>query len=157
MSENTTSMEEPEAVSRSSIRGFSPPRLRTLRQRAALTQERLAMAADVSPSVVGHWESGIAAPAAPALKRLAEALGVETIALTRLDADRLRLTDRRNLAGLTQAQVAAELGLSASGYATIERGARKPRAAQVERLAEVLKCSPAEVQASWNRLRHAEG
>lgn len=142
-------------VSRTAVRLFSPRRMRELRKRRRLTQEQLAIQAGVSSSIVSHWEAGAAAPAGPTFVRLAAALNVEPIELTTLDAEALRLADLRHLAGLTQAGIGSLLGLSAAGYAAIERGGREPRMQHQDALAAVFKVPPAEVRAAWERSRHA--
>ena len=52
---------------------------------------------------------------------------------------------RRVELGLTQAEVAAKMGISQSSYAEIESGRRTPTLEAVERVAKVMKSDPIEL------------
>jgi len=56
---------------------FDPDRLLQARRLAGLTKRALADDAGVSPAAVGQWESGVAAPKANHVARLAEILDVQ--------------------------------------------------------------------------------
>lgn len=56
---------------------FDPDRLLQARRLAGLTKRAIAIDAGVSPAAVGQWESGVAAPKANHIARLAELLDVQ--------------------------------------------------------------------------------
>ena len=58
-------------------KGYLVPTLRQLRERHHLTQEQLAVAAEVSTSTVYHIEAGKVRPRTAIVRRLARALAVE--------------------------------------------------------------------------------
>lgn len=55
---------------------------------------------------------------------------------------RKRMEDRRNLVGLTQAQVAEALGISLAAYGHYAHGRREPDLETFERIAAALGCAP---------------
>lgn len=57
--------------------------IRECRERAGVTQERLAAEIGVDRSAVAHWEVGDANPSAERLPRIADALGVSIDELVR--------------------------------------------------------------------------
>lgn len=61
-------------------------RLKELRRRAGMSQERLAAAAGVSRTFLGHIEIGQKAPGLEAIVKIAHALGVEAHELLRFGA-----------------------------------------------------------------------
>ena len=59
-----------------------------------------------------------------------------------LDHEPAAVTIARENAGLTRAQLAAELGVSAGLVSEIERGTRNATLARIEQIAEILGCPP---------------
>jgi len=56
-----------------------------------------------------------------------------------------RLRFRREMAGLTQEELAARAGVSKNALGALERGASEPRPSTIRRLAEALGCQPEEL------------
>ncbi|MHD0283764.1 helix-turn-helix domain-containing protein [Rhodococcus pyridinivorans] len=140
-------------LARSGIHGFSGARLRRYRQALDMTMADLADAAEVSEATVSAWETGRAAPTPPLLKRVADVLRVTVPDLAPIQESRMTLSDLRALAGLTQAEAARELGISATVLGRIEKGRKeydKDRAASMTKLYGV---KSSVVKAVWERNR----
>ena len=128
--------------------------LRELRRRAGLTQRALAIALDVTPSVVHRWERRGATPSTPHLVRLAAVLGVTVDDLLgRLapgaavtpptggvppDGRRHTLRELREAAGLSQWQLSVRLGVTEGAVSRWEAGTRLPQPRHLAPLARLL-------------------
>ncbi|MEU1813514.1 helix-turn-helix transcriptional regulator [Micromonospora aurantiaca (nom. illeg.)] len=86
----------------------------------------------------GSYERGAHQPRGPMLRDLAEILGVDVLDLLDPDAPRDLAVLRARL-GMSQDDVAGELGLSRAGYAHIEQGRAALTDDIARRLAAVLK------------------
>lgn len=140
-------------MARSTVRGFSGARLRRFRLERGLTGDELADAAEVSYQAVSAWETGRSAPTPHLLARVARVLHVTIADLVAIPPGKLTLSDLRVQAGMTQSEIAAELGVSTSIVGTIEKGRTKyhpDRAACMARLYEV---NLGEVEAAWQNSR----
>lgn len=133
-------------MGRAGVDGFDPERLRSIRERRRAeagevgkwTQAHVAQLVGVERTYYLLWESGDRTPGPAALVRLAEVLEVAPHELTSLDPAGASLRQLRELAGLTQADVAQQLGMSRSGWALYERGARTVDGGLAGRVADVL-------------------
>lgn len=135
---------------RHAIEAFSAERLRTLRRERHLSQEQLARriaAADASDGAVTRerlkilaYEKATRRPTAKALHDLAAGLEVNPAQLLDPKAP-MTVELLRALRNLTQAQVAAHLGISQARYSQLEarQGDLDPR--RREQLAELLRVS----------------
>jgi transcriptional regulator with XRE-family HTH domain len=160
-------------VSNTGVTGFDPPRLRTTRERAGLSQrdlaERLTTAggADASSAAaagaaglqqlrqlarrietvrtqVHYYETGKRVPRADMLHQLAQALDINP--LTLLDPRTpLTLAVHRARHGLLQADIAAHLSCGRAYYGRIEAGRAKISSDDRERLATILKINTEQV------------
>ncbi|MFF3208387.1 helix-turn-helix domain-containing protein [Streptomyces sp. NPDC002962] len=106
---------------------FNGARARALRLRAGIGVEDLATAAGVSPNTVRSAESGVHQPRPAVARALASALGVPAEEL-RLPGEALTLRDVRARLGLTQAQIAARVGVVRQRVSQVERGVAGVRA-----------------------------
>ena len=103
--------------------GFSPGRLKALRELAGLTQSALAEAAQVPAGAVAEYESGRRVPQVEKVRALATALGQQPVDLLEVDRDRgLTLQELRAVSGLSQAEAATRAGLPRTTYSMVERG-----------------------------------
>ena len=74
------------------ISGF---RLREVRERRGYTQQELAFALHVTPSLLRHWEKSRATPTVAQIEQLARALDVKPAALWMVPGEPLRRTTAR--------------------------------------------------------------
>jgi transcriptional regulator with XRE-family HTH domain len=134
---------------------FDPQLLRRRRAAAGLTQEQLAVAAELDATAVSHYEAGRRRPDAAVLRRLAAALEVAVADLLRTEpaaGEAPSLSTLRRQAGLSQAEVAERLGIRANTYSKIERGATGLIApARVAALAGMFGVGDSEVLAALRR------
>lgn len=98
------------------------------------------------------WYSGEWSPSPATLIRLTEILEVQPHELVSTDLKEASLTQLRQLDGLTQADVAGQLGVSSSLYSLVELGRQRLDDAKPARLAEVLGF-PSSESAGWCRSR----
>ncbi len=123
--------------------------LRALRQRARLTQRDLAIALDVTPSMVHRWERHGATPSTPHLVRLAAVLGVTVDDLLGQLAPKTTdvvpagdapptLRALREAAGLSQWQLSVRLGVTEGAVSRWEAGTRLPQPRYLAPLAQLL-------------------
>ncbi len=136
---------------RSGVRGFSPAALRRLRSSARLSLEDLGDLAGISPQAISTWETGRIRPSPGMLAAVAAALRVSVADLAPIPEGDLRLSDLRFQAGLTQADVAAALGVGSSRISDIDRGRRPVDDDTVAALAALYKVSPELLQVVWQR------
>ncbi|MET7887812.1 helix-turn-helix transcriptional regulator [Streptomyces avermitilis] len=108
---------------------YDGARARTLRLEARIGIEDLATAAGVSPNTVRSAESGHHQPRPRVADAIARALGVDLSELTPLKTV-LTLRDARCRLGLSQAEMAARIGVVRQMVSQVERGVsgvRSPR------------------------------
>ena len=102
---------------------MDPKRLRSLRERAGLTQHQLARAVGFGGAErVSRWESGRSTPRPGALGRIAEILDVPVETLLIAPADSATLREQRLPAGLTIAQLAEAVYVSSRTVVRWENG-----------------------------------
>jgi transcriptional regulator with XRE-family HTH domain len=137
---------------RTGVTWFSPSRLLAARRAAGLTQAQLARVLGYrhGQGPVGAWERGERRPDAPTLLRIAQALTVTVDDLLEPELEPT-LELLRVRAGLTQAQLAARLGVSRSTWAVLEQGGRPLNADEIDEIADVLRCTSAQVRTAGNR------
>ncbi len=106
---------------------FSPTRLRQCRTERGLTLEQLATGAvsegarGLDPTAISHYEGGRRQPDVTLIGPLARALGVTNADLLEPVGD-LTLRYLRERAGLSQGQVADDLGIKTAAYSKLELG-----------------------------------
>ncbi len=130
---------------------FKPDRLLYARTRAGLTQEKLADRLGVIRLSVYLWEKGKAVPKRKMLPKIARILNVtEKYLLGQEDLPKefeankfvsKRMFSARLRAGLTQHELAKELGVKKSVVSKWEQGRAQPTLQAIEAMAVVLKCS----------------
>jgi transcriptional regulator with XRE-family HTH domain len=105
------------------VNSFSGPRLRAAREHAGLTQVALAarLGGRTQKQTVWRWENGLRKPSPETLRDMAAVLGVHPIDLTDAGAAPT-LAVLRQVAGLTQDQAGAGVGLSVDQWALLEHG-----------------------------------
>lgn len=142
-------------VPRSGVRGFRADRLRELRVKAGLTPDDLSVRLGASRQSVSHWETGRSTPAPPVLKQLAEQLDVAITVLVPIPDNKLRMSDLRVRAGLTQAEAAKLLGISPTSLGEIEKGMKVATDERIAAFAELYDADRAMVTEAWERGREA--
>ncbi len=140
-----------ERMPRSGVRGFSPAALRRLRASARLSLDELGDLAGVSPQAVSTWETGRIKPSPVALAAVARVLRVSVADLAPVPESELRLSDLRFQAGLTQADVAATLGIGQTRVSDIDRGRRPADQQLVTSLAALYGVDPELLSIVWQR------
>jgi len=111
----------------------------------------LADAAGVSEQTVSSWEIGRAAPTPPLLKRVASVLNVTVPDLAPIPDARLTLSDLRSQAGLTQADAATALGVSATVLGRIEKGRKLYDAERAALMADLYGVNIPKIREAWDR------
>jgi transcriptional regulator with XRE-family HTH domain len=134
------------------VSGFRRDRLRAARRAAGFTQLRLAEQLGLSRSQISDWERGAVAPRGKTLLSAAHLLGVEVAELVDTSPTPT-LRQLRQLAGLSQRDVAAAIGVSQPAYAALERGAVTLRPQTAETLARTLGTDVPRVRDAWERSR----
>jgi len=136
---------------------FDAQRLREARVALGLSQVQLAQRMGVDPGVLNSWETRGARPSAGNLGRVAFALGLSVSDLYLSDSDAVgTLVDLRVQAGLTQRQLAAELGVSQARVSRWERGLVRPTPNQAGRYAVIVGCDEDTLSAAIDRPRPAK-
>ena len=149
-----SAVEQPEIVlSRIKMRGFSPDRLVHARERLGLTQEDLAVAANIAPATISHWETGRSSPSPAPLVLVAEVLGLSIADLCVTPLAARTLAQLRQQAGLAQVEAARALGVPESTWGMIERGARQIGDHRVDQVAALLKVDVMQVERAWELTR----
>lgn len=136
---------------RNGVRGFSGAALRRGRSDAALRTDELAALVGVSRQTVTAWENGTARPSPAALRTLASTLRITTGDLVPIRESDLRISDLRALAGLTQEQVGAHVGLSTTAVGDLERGFRVVDDHLVELFSGLYDVRADRVRAVWQQ------
>ncbi|HZB51459.1 MAG TPA: helix-turn-helix transcriptional regulator [Mycobacteriales bacterium] len=101
---------------------FDGARLRALRHQAKLSQRALGAAIGADEMMIASYENGRAVPRVDRLGRLALALGASPADLLPADHELDSLERLRVAAGMLQAEVAGQAGMTRTKYAAIERG-----------------------------------
>lgn len=117
------------------------------------TQERIAVECGVTKGVVSHWMSGRNKPAPQHVPRLAEALGVDVLALAGKTLETADLVDLRMVHGLVGTQAAEHANLKASQLQTLEAAISAPKPEHLEALAGSYDVSIEEMKRAWTNRR----
>lgn len=136
------------ALMRKGLTGFRHERLRQLREAAGLTQMEAAAQIGVGFRTYNRWESGSGYPSVTALPRVAEVLGCDPSDLLPAPTN---LTQLRQTAGLSQAQLARDLGVSRQLVSQWELGATPIASTHHRALANVFGLSTEAVEAVAER------
>ncbi len=137
------------------LRGFDPAAVARFRAKLGMTPVQLAILTGVSVESIWSWEAGRFSPAAPAAKRLADALQVGVSHLTTIAPNEATLTDLRQWKGFTAADAAEAAGLTKRQIWRIEQYVAAPKPEVREALARVYDVSPEQFDAAWLRGREA--
>lgn len=129
-------------MSKTTLDSFNPDAFRAMRENAGLTMIQVAASAGLRPATISAWEHGRSQPTLEALTRTLPALNADITDVIDPPWGQGTLTDLRTLASATRAQVSEFLGISASGWAQIERGETPLSRERAEALAPFLDCSP---------------
>lgn len=140
-------------MARGRLRGFRPDRLRAARHAAGLTQEQLAIRADVSRASIGSWEAGRAAPDPRSGFRVAHALRLRVQSLTSITATEAEPSDFRVWRGLTRPMVEELSGVTEPVLGQIERFVTRPTPSTASRLARLFDTDRRTYLAAWERGR----
>jgi len=138
-------------VPRSGAAGFSPARLRDARIQAGKSAAQLAEAAGIPRPDVSKYEAGRAAPPPPRLAALARALSTTTAALLEIPPAGERLAHIRAAAGLTQSQLASQVGIGLKRYQLAELGRRPLSATDIAAISTVTAVPASRVRAAHGR------
>lgn len=155
MAEDEVDQSEGLRMPQSGVRGFSPSALDAAMSRKRATSEDLADAIGVSRQSIAAWRSGKAIPTAVLLRKAASWLTVSVADLIPIEDDRLRISDLRIRVGLTQRLAAAELGLSPTAIAEIEKGRRALSDETAAVMATVYRTEVEAVRSAWDRTNAA--
>ncbi|ATY17237.1 XRE family transcriptional regulator (plasmid) [Amycolatopsis sp. AA4] len=134
-------------------RGFDPEALAAARRQRGLSRGDLARLADISPAAVASLETGRRQPQVDSLARIAAALGIAVRDLVPIPDEQRHLSDLRVHAGLTQAALAAAIGVSPTRLGALERAEQALADDLARRLADALSVSPSTIRAAWTRAR----
>lgn len=137
------------------LRGFNPDAVVAFRSKLGLTPAQLAILSGVSTESIWSWEAGRYSPAAPAAKRLANALRVGVSHLTTIAPSEATLTDLRHWQGMTADDAAAAAGLNKRQIGRLEQYVVAPKPEVREALARVYQVTPEQFDAAWLRGREA--
>ncbi|MDA0251816.1 MAG: helix-turn-helix transcriptional regulator [Actinomycetota bacterium] len=131
---------------------FDARKLREARLALGLNQVQAAQRVGVDPSVFNSWESRGCRPSVRNLARVAAALGLSVSDLYASDSDAVgTLTDLRVKAGLTQRQLAVELGVNQTMVSSWERGLARPTPDQAGLYAVIAGCDEDTLSAAIDR------
>ena len=143
-------------MSRRVLRGFDPDAFRQARlayKRKGISPQDLGRLADVGESTIWSWENGTRAPNIDKLMAAIAVLGVPVSRVVRISPGKLMLADLRNLAGLTQPELAKRAGMTTTSLSKLERAETHLTEAKAKALAPLLGVSPDEVAAAWQRAK----
>ena len=132
-------------MAKPTLTNFRADTLRELRVQAGLSQEAVAKLVGVSAWTYRQWETGRATPLAGRLMRLAASVGGDVADLVGVPHT---LSDYRVLAGLSQADLAARIGVSRATVAGWEQGLTPVAAKHHQGLMSVLPI-PASAPPPW--------
>lgn len=119
-------------------RGFDPIVFGNARRTAGFSLGDLAREAQIGISTVNGWESGRRAPQVDMLARAAKAIGIPMSDIIIVEPGSRTLADWRNLAGLTQPQLAAAIQIRTGMLSRIERAEVPLSAERAADLADAL-------------------
>lgn len=126
-------------------------KLKAAREARGLSLAALAAAAGVSPSYLSEVEHGRKSPSLLVLRRLAAALNLEPADLVAAEAQSAALTPGERIRllregkGLTLSALAEKAGITVSYLSEIERGHASPALTTLQRLAEALETTLAQL------------
>lgn len=135
------------------MRGFSPAMFTAARRRTGMSRAELARLAGLSAGTVTAWETGRAGPQADTLALAVAVLGVTIADVVPIPPGQRHLGDLRVRVGLTQTQLAAQLGVSPTTLAMLERGEVRLRPEVAVAIAAKLQLQPDEITAAHERTR----
>ncbi|MGW6728770.1 helix-turn-helix domain-containing protein [Nocardia sp. NPDC055029] len=157
-------------LTRKVVRGFEPGVFQAERQaqpgtyRAAaglpeISVADLARLSGISATAIYGWEKGDRSPQANLLRTAAGVLAVPMDKLIVIAPKSRTLADLRWLAGLTQPEAAAALGMTTQSFGRTERGELALTDERAEQLAALYAADPArvsaddvaEIRAAWQR------
>lgn len=150
-------------MSRRPLKGFQPQRLLDARLDLGLSQGAVALraknlrldgrpeSARISPSAISTWERGQAFPQVDSLYRVAAVLGLRMDEVIVVPEAEQTLATVRELAGWTQPQLAAMVGISTGLLSQIELGYAPISTAVAESLARALDIEPAALETAYRR------
>ena len=152
------------AVTRKIVRGFDGARFQAERLAAKGTYRADAGLGEVSIADLGRlsgvgattiygWESGRRDPHAHLLRLVADVLRIPMDRLIVVEPDSRTLVYLRWLAGMTQPQVAKELGSSSQTFSRIERGESPLTDERAIALAAIYNVAVDDVREAWRRAR----
>jgi len=139
-----------EALGRESVpASVTPKQIKALRKKLSLTQADLAKRLGVSTSTVTAWERGKATPGRQARKALKDLMRAPAAATRQAppstppasELTPAQISELRKKAGLSQAQLAARLGVSPNTVSNWETGNTTPRRSSVEKLRALAESS----------------
>ncbi|PQM45000.1 hypothetical protein C1Y40_04839 [Mycobacterium talmoniae] len=135
------------------VRGFQRDRLIELREQAKMTPAELARLADLSPSTVASWERRDGAPDVARLVKVAEVLEVDFSELVDVPREEQMPSDLRIRKGLSQVELARQIGLSTTVIGTFERAEKRWNVVQASKIAAVLGVDIDDLHEAWLRAR----
>ncbi|MFD4268140.1 helix-turn-helix transcriptional regulator [Rhodococcus sp. NPDC058481] len=140
-------------MSRRILRGFNPAALEQARKERRLSRAELGRLAEVSTTAVLYWETGRSVPQVDTLTRVVRVLEIPVEQVVNIEPNERYLGDLRVVAGLTQPQLAASIGISTTSLATLERGQSRLKETVATRLAKALDTSVQDVTDAYERTR----
>jgi len=128
---------------------FDADKLRRTRVAAGLSRHALAERIGANPSLVKSWETRGVKPTVRNLSRVADALGLAVNDLYQPDASSEgSLVDLRVAAGLSQRELAEQLGVSQATMTRWEGGRARPNWYDITRYAKALEVEPTTLAAA---------
>ncbi|OZD68119.1 hypothetical protein CH263_10360 [Rhodococcus sp. 06-1059B-a] len=139
----------------SGVRGFSPAALDAAILRKRVSSDDLADSIGVSRQSVNAWRRARTIPAPFLIAKMARWLDVSIADLVPIPDDKLRLSDLRVRAGMSQRQAADKLAIGTSTLTEIEKGRRPVSTDIASRMQSVYAADQATVLDSWERTNAA--
>lgn len=144
-------------MSRRVLRGFDRyefKRLRLAWHGSGITPQDLARISGVGVSTIWKWEQGQRSPNIDKLIQVLDVLETSTDTVIKIAPDERYPSDLRNLARLTQPQLAKAAGISTTVLSMLEHGTIPMTESKARALAPLLNVSETEVIAAWQRARN---
>lgn len=135
------------------LNGFQPKALEKARTAAKISRGDLSRAIGVDPTTVHNWETERSQPSPDHLARAAEQLGIPLDQLVVVPEKNRTIADLRNLAGMTQKDIAGRTGLSTTTIGRIERGEGTLADRHATALGEALHVEIQTIRAAFIRAR----
>lgn len=142
-------------MARNGVDTFSPSALRRRRELKGLTLGEVASLSGVSAASLSNWEAGKVIPTPPNLAAVAHALGAQVADLAPVPAGRMRMSDLRHHAGLSQEDVAEAIAMSKASVTNIESGATLPNPRALAALAHAYGVDEDTLASTWEATREA--